>query len=150
MQVEQTYLMIKPDGIQRKVVGEIISRFEKRGYRIAAMKLTTATPAILEEHYAEHKGKPFLPGLIEKMTGPVLCMVFEGVDVIAQARKMMGSTRPGEAAPGTIRADFCQQAGRNLIHGSDSAESAKREISLWFKPEEIQSYNVVLSDYIFE
>ncbi|KAH8583192.1 nucleoside diphosphate kinase [Cryptosporidium sp. chipmunk genotype I] len=150
MQVEQTYLMIKPDGIQRQVVGEIISRFEKRGYRIAAMKLTIATPAILEEHYAEHKGKPFLPGLIEKMTGPVLCMVFEGVDVIAQARKMMGSTRPGEASPGTIRADFCQQAGRNLIHGSDSAESAKREISLWFKPEEIQSYKLVLSDYIFE
>ncbi|EEA05909.1 nucleoside diphosphate kinase, putative [Cryptosporidium muris RN66] len=150
MPVEQTYLMIKPDGIQRQIVGKIISRFEERGYRLAAMKLTVATPQILEQHYAEHIGKPFLPGLIKKMTGPVICMVFEGVDVITQARKIMGATRPSEAAPGTIRGDYCQEAGRNIIHGSDSVESAKREISLWFKQEEIHSYNLTLSNFILE
>eukprot|EP01053_Blabericola_migrator_P000360 Blabericola_migrator_1__359@NODE_1090_length_5472_cov_161_677336_g717_i1_p3_GENE_NODE_1090_length_5472_cov_161_677336_g717_i1NODE_1090_length_5472_cov_161_677336_g717_i1_p3_ORF_typecomplete_len152_score35_74NDK/PF00334_19/1_8e55PSI_PsaJ/PF01701_18/0_3_NODE_1090_length_5472_cov_161_677336_g717_i147935248 len=138
MPIERTFLMIKPDGVQRGLVGEIITRFEKKGWKLVAAKFVCASPELLEEHYAEHKGKPFLPNLINFMSsGPVMAMVWEGMDIIAQARKVMGATNPNNADVGTIRADYCVVMGRNVIHGSDGQESAAREISLWFHANEI-------------
>lgn len=149
--MEQTYVMIKPDGVQRNLVGEIINRFEKKGYKLAAMKLIRLTEALAKEHYREHVDKPFFPGLLQYITsGPVVAMVWEGKDVVAAARQMMGKTNPMDAAPGTIRGDYGLDIGRNVIHGADSVESANREINIYFKDEEVVSYNKTTESWLYE
>jgi len=138
MVVERTFSMIKPEGVARGLVGEIISRIEARGYRIVALKMLRLSREMAEKHYAEHRDKPFFPELINHITsGPVVAMVLEGPNVIAGWRKMMGSTNPQEAAPGTIRGDYALETGQNVVHGSDSPANAEREISLFFRPEEL-------------
>lgn len=151
MAMEQTYLMVKPDGVQRGLCGEILSRFEKKGLKIVAMKMMVIPKDVAENHYGEHKGKPFFPSLIDYITsGPVLAMVLEGEDAVLMCRNMMGKTKPLESAPGTIRGDYAMVTGCNIIHGSDSVESAKREISIFFKPEELVTYDLTLSKWIYE
>ena len=125
--------MIKPDGVQRGLVGNIIGRFEARGFKLVALKMATPSKEHLEKHYADLAGKKFFPGLIKYMSsGPVVCMVWEGLDAVKTGRKMLGETRPLDSAPGTIRGDFCLDVGRNICHGSDAVESAEAEIKLWF------------------
>jgi nucleoside-diphosphate kinase len=139
--MERTLIIVKPDGVQRSLVGEVISRFERRGLRIAGMKLMQITRAIAEEHYAEHKGKGFFEGTVKFMTSaPVVVLCLEGPNAIAAARQTMGATRPPEAAPGTIRADLGLDVSRNIVHGSDAPATAEREVALYFKPEELISY----------
>lgn len=148
--MEKTYIMVKPDGVQRGVVGNIISRFESKGYKLSALKLTTPPKSLLEEHYRDLASKPFFPKLMAYMTsGPVVCMVWEGKDVVKTGRKMLGATNPLESDPGTIRGDFAIDVGRNICHGSDSVESAEREIGLWFK-EGVESYESHSHDWIYE
>lgn len=138
--MEQTFIALKPDAVQRGHIGEIIQRFERKGFKLVAMKLMQVSQDLAERHYQEHREKPFFKGLVEFITsGPIVAMVWEGENVVETARKMMGSTNPKDAAPGTIRGDFAVDLGRNVIHGSDSPESAKREINLFFTPEEILS-----------
>jgi len=135
---EQTFLMIKPDGVARGLVGKIITRFEERGYSLIAMKMATPTKEHFEKHYSDLAAKPFFPGLLKyMMSGPVVAMVWQGTDIVRTGRKMLGETRPLESNPGTIRGDFCIDVGRNVIHGSDSIESAKKEIALWFHTDEL-------------
>ncbi|MFC7320696.1 nucleoside-diphosphate kinase [Halobacillus campisalis] len=139
--MEKTFLMIKPDGVQRSLIGEVTARFERKGFKLAGAKLMTIDRSLAEEHYGEHKGKPFFEELVDFITsGPVFAMVWEGENVISTARKIVGSTNPQEAAPGTIRGDYGLIVGKNVIHGSDSKESAEREIGLFFNSEEIQDY----------
>ena len=139
--MERTLIIIKPDGVQRALVGAIISRFERRGLRLAGLKLIQISRALAEEHYAEHKGKGFFEGTVQFMTSaPVVVLVLEGPNAIAAARQTMGATKPNEAAPGTIRADLGLDISRNIVHGSDKAETAEREVNLYFKPEELISY----------
>ncbi|NOZ48632.1 MAG: nucleoside-diphosphate kinase [Chloroflexi bacterium] len=134
--MERTFVMLKPDAVQRGLIGEIISRFEKRGLKIIALKLLQVPQSLAEKHYAVHKERPFYQGLIEYITsGPVVAMVLEGPSAIQAARSTMGVTNPVAAAPGTIRADFGMEIGRNLTHGSDGAETSAFEISLWFGDE---------------
>lgn len=131
--MEQTYLMIKPDGVKRKLTGEIINRFEKRGFTLSAAKVMTISEDLAKKHYAEHVEKPFFPGLLSFITsGPVFAMVITGENVVKEARKMMGATNPADASPGTIRGDYATVMSENIIHGSDSTESAEREINLFF------------------
>jgi nucleoside-diphosphate kinase len=138
MAIEKTLILAKADAVARGLVGEIISRFEQRGYTIAAMKLLVVPPARAKEHYAEHEGKPFFDGLVEYLTSaPIVAMVIEGSDAIEGCRSTIGATNPIKAAPGSIRGDFGQTIGRNLVHGSDSPESAGREIAIWFADNEI-------------
>ena len=149
--IERTFVMLKPDAIQRGLAGEILGRLEAKGYKPVAMKFMRLPKELAERHYGEHKGKGFFNGLIEYMTsGPVLVMVWEGDNIIATIRTMMGKTNPMDAAPGTIRGDLAQQTGRNLIHGSDSAEAAKREINLFFNDYELQDYKYNVSSWLFE
>lgn len=149
--MERTYLMVKPDGVQRNLVGEIISRFEKKGFKIIGLKMLQISRATAEKHYGEHIGKPFFAGLVDFITsGPVVAMVLEGSGVINAAREMMGATNPLKAAPGTIRGSFGVDMGRNVIHGSDSPESAMREIALFFKEDELFSYNRDIDRWIYE
>jgi len=149
--VERTYVMVKPDGVQRNLVGEIISRFEKKGLKIAALKMLQISKELAERHYGEHKGKPFFEPLVEYITsGPVVAMVLEGKDAVSTARDMMGATNPLKAAPGTIRGTFGMDIGRNVIHGSDSVESANREIGIFFTPEEIVEYQRDTDNWIYE
>jgi nucleoside-diphosphate kinase len=149
--MERTLVIIKPDGVQRGLIGPILTRFERRGLRFAAMKLMQITPDLAARHYAIHKGKPFYDGLMEYITsGPVLVAVIEGHDAIKIARKTMGATNPAVAEPGTIRADFGLDVGRNLVHGSDGPDTAAFEIPLFFTDEEILSYNRVVDDWINE
>ncbi|MDD7424593.1 MAG: nucleoside-diphosphate kinase [Candidatus Methanomethylophilaceae archaeon] len=149
--MERTYLMVKPDGVQRGLCGEIVSRFEKKGLKLVAMKLMVIPKEVAENHYGEHKGKPFFPSLISYITsGPVLAMVWEGEDAVSVCRNMMGKTNPKESAPGTIRGDYGMQVGMNIIHGSDSVESAEREISIFFRPEELVSYDKTIQSWIYE
>ncbi len=139
--MERTLIIVKPDGVQRALVGEVISRFERRGLRLAGLKLIQISRSLAEEHYAEHKGKGFFEGTVQFMTSaPVVVMVLEGPNAIAAARQTMGATKPNEAATGSIRADFGLDISRNLVHGSDKAETAEREIKLYFKPEELIAY----------
>ena len=141
MAIERTLVIIKPDGVQRNLVGEVLRRFEGRGLRIAALKLIQIPRATAEDHYAEHKGKGFYEGTVSYMTSaPVVVFVLEGPDAIAASRATMGATNPLNAQPGTIRADYGINISRNIIHGSDKPETAEREIKLYFKPEEIISY----------
>lgn len=147
--MEKTFLMVKPDGVQRNVIGEIVSRFEKKGYHLAGAKLMQIPTELAEQHYGEHKERPFFGELVEFITsGPVFAMVWEGENVILTARHMMGATNPKDAAPGTIRGDFAVTVGKNIIHGSDSAESAEREIGLFFKEEELVSYEKTMNSWV--
>lgn len=149
--MERTYLMIKPDAVQRGLMGEIVSRFEKKGLKLLAMKFMTISKETAETHYGEHKGKKFFDSLISYITsGPVLAMVWEGEDAVSVCRGMMGKTNPKESAPGTIRGDFGMQTGMNIIHGSDSVESAEREISIFFSPNEIQKYDRTVDQWLYE
>lgn len=139
--MEKTFLMVKPDGVQRNLIGEIVARFERKGFKLAGAKLMVIPNTLAEQHYGEHKDKPFFGELVEFITsGPVFAMVWEGEEVIATARQMMGATKPQDAAPGTIRGDFGVTVGKNVIHGSDSPESAEREINLFFDQKEIVDY----------
>lgn len=149
--MERTYLMVKPDGVQRGFVGEIISRFEKKGLKIVGLKLLQITRQVAEKHYGEHKDKPFFGSLVDYITsGPVVAMVLEGKDAVSTARDMMGATNPLKAAPGTIRATYGMDLGRNIIHGSDSPESADREIAIFFRPDELVDYSRTLDQWIYE
>ncbi|WP_209122592.1 nucleoside-diphosphate kinase [Alkalihalobacillus sp. BA299] len=147
--MERTFLMVKPDGVQRNLVGEIVYRFEKKGFNLVGAKLMTVTKELAETHYAEHKERPFFGELVDFITsGPVFAMVWEGEKVISTARTMMGATNPADAAPGTIRGDFAAQVAMNVIHGSDSPESAVREIGIFFKEEELNSYDKTISKWV--
>jgi nucleoside-diphosphate kinase len=148
--MERTFLMVKPDGVQRSLIGEIVSRFEKKGFKLVGAKLMQIPTELAETHYGEHKERPFFGELVEFITsGPVFAMVWEGENVIATARQMMGSTNPKDAAPGTIRGDFGLTVGKNVIHGSDSPESAEREINLFFKKEELVDYTKLINNWIY-
>ncbi|MBB5355799.1 MULTISPECIES: nucleoside-diphosphate kinase [Anoxybacillus] len=148
--MERTFLMVKPDGVQRGVIGDIVARFERKGFQLVGAKLMQVSRELAEQHYAEHKERPFFGELVEFITsGPVFAMVWEGENVIATARQMMGKTNPQEALPGTIRGDFGLTVGKNIIHGSDSKESAAREIQLFFKEEELVSYNKLMNEWIY-
>ena len=141
MKKEQTFVMIKPDGVQRGFIGDIISRFEKKGIKIAAMKLVDVDRKLAEQHYAVHRGKPFFEPTVDYITSsPVVAMVLEGINAIDMVRGMMGKTNPQDATMGTIRGDYGQFIGRNIVHGSDGPETAKKEITLWFTPQEIANY----------
>jgi nucleoside-diphosphate kinase len=141
MEKEQTFIMIKPDAVQRGLIGNIISRFEKKGIKIVAMKMVDVNRKLAEQHYAVHKGKPFFEPTVEYITSsPVVAMVLEGINAIDMVRGMMGKTNPQEAPMGTIRGDYGQFIGRNIVHGSDGPDTAKKEINLWFTPEEIANY----------
>ncbi|MDD1742838.1 MAG: nucleoside-diphosphate kinase [Methanotrichaceae archaeon] len=143
--------MIKPDGVQRGLAGKIIKRIEEKGFKIVAMKLTALSVETAKTHYAEHLGKKFYEDLVEFITsGPSFALVVEGKGVVAAMRKMNGATNPAEAAPGTIRGDFGIETGRNVVHGSDSAESAAREIALHFRPSEILDYKRIDEPWIYE
>jgi nucleoside-diphosphate kinase len=149
--VERTFAMLKPDAVQRGLVGEIVNRFERRGLKIVAIKMVHVTPEFANRHYAVHVGKPFFEGLIKYITsGPVVAMVLEGTNAIEVARGTMGATNPAKAAPGTIRADYSLEMGRNLVHGSDGPETAAFEIDLWFQPAEVVGYGRDVDNWIFE
>jgi len=149
--MERTFLMLKPDAIQRGLMSDILGRIEAKGYKPVAMKFMRLPKELAERHYGEHKGKPFFPGLIEYITsGPSLVMVWEGENVIAGMRTMMGKANPADAAMGTIRGDLAQQTGRNLIHGSDGPESAKREIELFFNDYELQAWTRSVDPWMVE
>lgn len=147
--MEKTFLMVKPDGVQRGLIGEIVNRFESKGYQLVGGKLMTISQELAEQHYGEHKERPFFGELVDFITsGPVFAMAWEGENVISTARLMMGATNPKESAPGTIRGDFAVTVAKNIIHGSDSPESAEREIGLFFKEEELSSYEKAVNSWI--
>jgi nucleoside-diphosphate kinase len=149
--LERTLIIIKPDAVQRGLVGQIITRFERRGLRLAALKLIHIDKSLAERHYAIHKGKPFYEPLIQYITSsPVVVLVLEGNDAIEIARRTMGATNPAEATPGTIRADFGLEIGRNLVHGSDGPDTAAIEVPLFFAEDEILSYQRDADRWIFE
>jgi nucleoside-diphosphate kinase len=138
MALERTYAMVKPDGVKRGLVGEVVRRLEQKGFRIVGMKLMQIPREVAERHYGEHQGKPFFEGLVSFITsGPVVAMVVEGENAILEWRKMMGATNPKDAALGTIRGDFASTIDENVAHGSDAPETAEREIGIFFKPEEL-------------
>jgi nucleoside-diphosphate kinase len=146
---QRTLIILKPDCIQRRLVGEVLARFEAKGLRFAALKLIQVDRALAERHYAEHKDRPFFGGLIQFITAsPVLAGVLEGDEAVTVVRNLLGKTSGLEAAPGTIRGDFSLSKQNNLVHGSDSPESAAREIALWFKPEELVEYALAGSDWV--
>ncbi|MCD2136963.1 nucleoside-diphosphate kinase [Salinicoccus halitifaciens] len=148
--MEKTFLMIKPDGVQRNLIGPIVSRLENKGFKIVGAKLMQVSEDLAKTHYQEHAEKPFFGELVDFITsGPVFAMVLEGENVISTARLVVGSTNPQEAAPGTIRGDFGLTVGKNIIHGSDSPESAEREIGLFFDKAEILDYNLINKDWIY-
>ena len=150
-QNERTFIAVKPDGVQRGLVGNIISRFESRGYKLVAIKIVQADDALLAQHYAEHVNKPFFPKLSAFMkSGPIVAMCWEGRNVVSQGRAMLGATNPCASAPGTIRGDFGIDVGKNICHGSDSVESAEREIALWFKPEELHDWTSHRDVWVYE
>ena len=149
--MERTLVLIKPDGVQRQLIGPIITRLEQRGLKIAAMKLIQVSQDLARKHYAIHEGKPFFEPLIAYITSaPVVAMVVEGPNAIEVTRNTMGATNPVKAAPGTIRADYALMIGRNLVHGSDGPETAATEIALWFDPGELLSYPRDVDRWILE
>lgn len=149
--MQRTFVMIKPDGVQRGLIGLVISRLEQRGLKLIAAKFLKVSQSLAEEHYAVHKGKPFYEGLIKYITSsPVMAMIWEGPNAVAAVRQTMGSTRPLEAAPGTVRHDFALDVGRNLTHASDTSENGDKEITLWFHPEEIVSWKRDTDQWTFE
>jgi nucleoside-diphosphate kinase len=149
--VERSLVLVKPDGVQRGLIGEVIARLERRGLRLIAAKFVTVSAALAEEHYAIHKGKGFYHGLISYITSaPVMAMVWEGPNAVAAIRQTMGATKPWEAAPGTVRHDFALEVGRNITHASDSPENGEQEAALWFKPEEFISWTREVDRWVFE
>jgi len=147
--MERTLILLKPDCVQRRLMGRILSRFEDKGFNVVAMKLMQITPELSKQHYAEHVNKPFYPGLEAFITGaPVVALVLEGLEVIRVVRDMLGATSGLKAAPGTIRGDFSSSRQMNLVHASDGPEAAQREIDLYFKPEEIVSFEPVLTPWL--
>jgi nucleoside-diphosphate kinase len=149
--MERTLVLVKPDGVQRGLVGDVISRLERRGLRLVAAKFMEVKKELAETHYAIHKGKPFYDGLIAYITSaPVMAMVWEGPSAVDAVRQTMGSTKPTEAQPGSIRHDFALMIGRNLTHASDSVENGKKEIALWFTPPELITWNRDVDRWIFE
>merc|ERR1712018_100722 len=156
---ERTFIMVKPDGVHRGLVGEIIKRFEQRGFKLVALKFVKPPQSFMEKHYEDLAGKGFFPGLIKYMTsGPVVPMVWEGLGAVKTGRVILGTTNPQDSAPGTIRGDFCVQVGRNICHGSDAVESAQKEIALWFpndpnkgpEAQELQEYKMAQHDWVYE
>ena len=148
--MEKTFLMIKPDGVQRNLIGNIVEKFEAKGFKLVGAKLMQISDSLAKKHYGEHKERPFFGELVEFITsGPVFAMVWEGEDVIKTGRTMMGETNPKEALPGTIRGDFGLTIGKNVIHGSDSPESAEREINLFFNQDELVTYTKQDSTWIY-
>ena len=149
--MERTLILVKPDAMQRGLAGEVLSRFERRGLRLAGLRLLQMDEAMARRHYAEHEGKPFFAGLVEFITsGPLIAAVFEGEHAVAAARQAMGATSPTEAAPGTIRGDLGLELGRNLVHGSDSLESAQREIAIFFEGQPLLAWERDSDRWIFE
>jgi nucleoside-diphosphate kinase len=149
--LERTLILIKPDGVQRGLIGEIVGRFERRGLKLAGMKFLQVSQELAAQHYAEHEGKPFYPGLISYIqSGPVVAMVWEGPNAVALSRQLMGKTKPVDAEVGTIRADLAVDVGRNLVHGSDKPETGVREVALWFRAEELTSWARDTDRWAFE
>ena len=148
---ERTFIMIKPDGVQRGLVGTIIQRFEQKGFKLVAMKMSSPGKEHFEQHYSDLSSKGFFKGLIEyASSGPVVAMVWEGDNAVLTGRKMLGATKPFDSDAGTIRGDFCIDVGRNIIHGSDAVESANKEIALWFKDEELVSWTDHSEKWVYE
>jgi nucleoside-diphosphate kinase len=148
--MERTFVIIKPDAVQRGLIGEIVARFERRGLKIVGMKFMQVSEELARKHYAVHEGKPFFNGLIQYIvSAPVVAIVLEGTNAIAAVRKTLGATKPAEAELGTIRADFGLEIGRNLVHGSDGADTAGSEIALWFG-EDLVSWGRASDPWIFE
>ncbi|WP_373532599.1 nucleoside-diphosphate kinase [Vampirovibrio sp.] len=150
--MERTFIALKPDAVQRGLIGEIITRFEKKGFKLVGLKLQQVTRAMAEEHYGEHKERPFFKGLVDFITSsPIVAMAWEGDNVVETARKMMGATNPKDSAPGTIRGDFSIDLGRNIIHGSDSVASAERELKIFFSNDElVNSWNRSTEGWVYE
>ena len=151
MKKQRTFVMVKPDGVQRGLIGQIINRFERKGLKIVAMKMVSVSRELAEKHYGIHKGKPFFEPTVKYITSsPVVAMVLEGYNAIEQVRNMMGKTNPAEASPGSIRGDFGQFIGRNIVHGSDGEDTAKFEIDLWFLKEELANYKKIDEEWLIE
>jgi len=148
-QKERTFIMIKPDGVQRGLVGEIVKRFEQKGFKLVAIRMMRPGEAHLREHYADLAARPFFPGLVAYMnSGPVVAMAWEGQGAVKTGRVMLGETNPAASKPGTIRGDYCIQVGRNICHGSDAVESAQHEIGLWFRDEDICDWEPAQGDWV--
>jgi nucleoside-diphosphate kinase len=149
--VERTFIAIKPDGVQRGLVSEIIGRFERKGFTLVGMKLMMVSRELAEQHYGVHKERPFFAGLVDFIiSAPVVAMVWEGDGVVASARKIIGATNPLTSEPGTIRGDLGVSIGRNLIHGSDAIETAQQEVALWFKAEELSTWKPTITPWLYE
>jgi nucleoside-diphosphate kinase len=149
--MERTFIIVKPEGVQRGLIGHIITRFEQRGLKIVGLKLIAITPELAERHYGVHRGKPFYAGLVKHITsGPVVVGVVEGPRAISVVRTTMGATNAAEAIPGTIRGDYALEIGFNIIHGSDGPETASQEINLFFKPEELLEYELATEKWVHE
>ena len=149
--MERTLIIIKPDGVQRGLTGEIISRFERRGLKVVALKMVHVERSLAEEHYAVHQGRPFYEGLIEYITSePVVVFALEGKNAVQAARQTIGATNPLDAAPGTIRGDFGMEIGRNLVHGSDSVENGETELALWFDDAEFAPHDRPGAEWVYE
>ncbi|HLQ84310.1 MAG TPA: nucleoside-diphosphate kinase [Pseudogracilibacillus sp.] len=148
--MQKSFIMVKPDGVQRGIVGEVVKRFESKGFKLVGAKLMNVSTELAETHYGEHKERPFFGELVDFITsGPVFAMVWEGENVISTSRLMIGETNPAEAAPGSIRGDFAVTVGKNIIHGSDSPESAEKEINLFFNESELTSYEKQDNTWIY-
>ncbi|XP_073976017.1 nucleoside diphosphate kinase [Rhodnius prolixus] len=148
---ERTFIMVKPDGVQRGLVNKIIKRFETKGFKLVAMKFMWASDEHLKKHYEDLAGRPFFPKLIKYMnSGPVVPMVWEGLNVVKTGRQILGATDPQASERGSIRGDLCIQVGRNIAHGSDSVESAKKEINLWFDPKELVDWKPTIREWVYE
>jgi len=151
MSSERTFIAVKPDGVQRGLVGEIIARFERKGFKLVALKMVQPTTEMAQGHYKDLASKPFFGALVQYFSsGPIVGMVWEGKDVVKGGRVLLGATNPADSLPGTIRGDFAVDVGRNVCHGSDSVESANREIAYWFKSEELSSYTSHSFNQIYE
>ncbi len=149
--MERTFIMIKPDGVQRGLIGDVIKRFETKGFTLVGMKFMAVSRELAEQHYDVHKERPFFQGLVDFITSsPVVAMVWSGEGVVASARKIIGATNPLSAEPGTLRGDFCIEVGRNLIHGSDAIETAQREIALWFSEAELVTWETHSKPWLCE
>eukprot|EP00759_Apiculatamorpha_spiralis_P040661 PhF_6_TR39427/c0_g1_i1/m.58619/K00940/ndk, NME; nucleoside-diphosphate kinase len=148
---ERTFIAVKPDGVQRALVGEIIKRFETKGYKLVGLKLLQPTVEMAQQHYIDLKDKKFYKGLCEYFaSGPIVAMAWEGLDAVRGGRTLLGATRPADSLPGTIRGDLCVDVGRNICHGSDSVESAQRELAFWFKPEELTAWTSHSVAWVYE
>lgn len=146
---ERTLILIKPDGVQRLLVGRILERYEQRGLKIVGLKLMVASRELAEAHYAVHRERPFFAGLVDFITSaPLVAIALEGLNAVAVCRAINGATRPHEAAPGSIRGDFALETGQNLVHASDSVENAQAELALWFRPEELVDYGRAIDAWV--